>query len=336
MGTHSRTLQFNAYWFDGILLEIFGTLIVGETICGLSESGRMDDLAGSIEKIHANTITTLATSVSRLIEPSSVPSLETVRLGGEPVPPSDRDRWASRVKLLSVYGTTETCIILLVGDMTRNSPATLLDNEFAPLGGIGELFIEGPGLARHYLNKEDKSSTSFVSNQSWMVQDHHVQKSRRVYKTGDLVRISPDGTLTWIGHKDSLQVKIRGQRVELAKIGETIRQHIPKPFQLPWKSLRPAPMMRCRYSGHYWGLAALCLEDQAIRWLLTCTSLALIVVDIFKHPILSSMADVVEALDHEEDLLKEGSHDARIVDEKAVYPVYASAPFISSHANLSG
>ncbi|KAJ4010940.1 Apicidin F synthase [Fusarium irregulare] len=179
MGTHSRTLQFNSYWFDGMLLEIFGILIVGGTIRGLSESERIKDLADSVERIHANTITTLATSVSRLIEPSSVPSLETVCFGSEPVLPSDRDRWASKVRLLSVYGPTETCSIMLFVDMERNSPATLLchpvgsrvwvvnhlkDNELAPLGGVSELFIEGPGLARHYLNDEDKSAATFVSN----------------------------------------------------------------------------------------------------------------------------------------------------------------------------
>ncbi|GKU06526.1 peptide synthetase [Fusarium langsethiae] len=446
MGTHSRTLQFNAYWFDGMLLEIFGTLIVGGTICSLSESGRMDDLPGSIEKIHANTITTLATSVSRLIEPSSVPSLETVCLGGEPVLPSDRDRWASKVKLLSVYGPTETCIIMLVGDMTRNSPATLLgqpvgsrvwvvnhlkDNELAPLGGIGELFIESSGLARHYLNEEDKSAASFVFNQSWMVQDQHVQEPRRVYKTGDLVRISPDGTLTWIGRKDSSQVKIRGQRVELAEIEETIRQHIPKTLPVAVEIFTPTSNDEMQILGAVVGTSSVVPEgssDQVAAYMQKLTidlmpklkgtlphhmvpsvfiplsnlpflstgkldrktlhslaiplavemskgtatttgqspktpkekllsdlwtevlgskekpagrtdnffnvggdsmmamrlvalaryrGLALTVVDIFKHPILSNMADVVEALDHEEDLLKEGAHDARIVDEKA-------------------
>ncbi|KAM5362861.1 hypothetical protein ACJZ2D_012310 [Fusarium nematophilum] len=244
MGAHSRTLQFNAYWFDGMLLEIFGTLIAGGTICVPSESRRMDDLAGCIEELRANTITTLATSVSRLVEPESVPSLKTVCMGGEPVLPSDRDRWASKVKLLSVYGPTETCIIMLVGDMASNAPANLLgqpvgsrvwvvspvkNNELAPLGGIGELFIEGSGIARGYLNDEQKSAAAFVTNQPWMIQDQqHPEEPRRVYKTGDLVRISPDGTLSWIGRKDSSQVKIRGQRVELAEIEETIRQHVPK------------------------------------------------------------------------------------------------------------
>jgi hypothetical protein len=59
-----------------------------------------------------------------------------------------------------VYGPTEACIIILVGDMERISPATLLgqpvgsrvwvmyhleDNELAPLGGIGDLFVDCPG-----------------------------------------------------------------------------------------------------------------------------------------------------------------------------------------------
>ncbi|KAF4976734.1 hypothetical protein FZEAL_6649 [Fusarium zealandicum] len=242
IGTHSRTLQFNAYWFDGMLLEIFGTLISGGTVCIPSESQRMDDLAGCIEDFRANTITTLATSVSRLIDPETVPSLKTVCMGGEPVLPSDRDRWASKVRLISVYGPTETCIIMLVGELTAGSAANLLgkpvgsriwvvnpskDNELAPLGGVGELYIEGPNLARGYLDDEAKTSMSFVTNPPWM-KDQDKEEPRCVYKTGDLVRISPDGTLSWIGRKDSSQVKIRGQRVELAEIEETIRQNAPK------------------------------------------------------------------------------------------------------------
>ena len=92
----------------------------------------------------------------------------------------DRDRWASKVRRLSVYGPIETCSIMLFGDIERNSPATLLgqpvgsrvwvvnhlkDKELAPLGGVGELFIESPGLARYYVNDEDKSPATFVSDQ---------------------------------------------------------------------------------------------------------------------------------------------------------------------------
>ena len=100
---------------------------------------------------------------------------------------------------------------MLFGDIERNSPATLLgqpvgsrvwvvnhlkDKELAPLGGVGELFIEGPGLARYYVNDEDKPAATFVSDQPWMVQDSHLLQPRRVCKTVDLVRMSPDGTVT--------------------------------------------------------------------------------------------------------------------------------------------
>ncbi|SCO04560.1 non-ribosomal peptide synthetase [Fusarium fujikuroi] len=242
LNSNSRVFQFNAYWFDVMLLDVFGTLISGGTICAPSESDCMDDLAGSINKFNANTIAALSTSVSRLIEPSSIPCLNTLGLGGEPVLSSDRDRWAPHVRLFSMYGPTETCIVSLMTDMTSTTPASLLghpvgcrvwivnplkNDELAPLGGIGELFIEGPGLARYYLVDEDKTAAAFLSNQSWTIQDPSFQGSRRFYKTGDLVRINTDGTVSWIGRKDHSQVKIRGQRVELAEIEETIRQHIP-------------------------------------------------------------------------------------------------------------
>lgn len=242
IGSHSRILQFNAYWFDGMLLEIFGALISGGTVCIPSDAMRMDDLAGCIESLRANTITTLATSVSRMIDPASVPSLKTVCIGGEAVLPSDRDRWASKVRLLSVYGPTETCIIMLVGEFTPDAPATLLGepvgsrvwivnpikpHELAPLGAVGELYIEGPNLAREYLGDQQKTAAAFIVDPPWLAHQEAHAEPHRLYRTGDLVRRGPSGTVTWVGRKDTSQVKISGQRVELAEIEEAIREHIP-------------------------------------------------------------------------------------------------------------
>ncbi|MET3038617.1 hypothetical protein ABXT08_21285, partial [Chryseobacterium sp. NRRL B-14859] len=75
-----------------------------------------------------------------------------------------------------------------------------------PLGVVGEICISGVGVARGYLNNELLTSEKFVS--------HRYIPGERMYKTGDLGRWLSNGSIEYIGRKDS-QVKIRGYRIEL-------------------------------------------------------------------------------------------------------------------------
>lgn len=245
LGSRSRVLQFNSYWFDVMLLDVFGTLIYGGCICIPKDEERMTDLSGWIQKFNVNTML-LSTTVSRLVDPTRVPSLKTVCLTGEAVFQSDLDRWATRVRLIAGYGPTESCIMSVSADLLPSAAPNLIgnpvacqtwivnplkENELAPFGATGELFIEGPTLARGYLNDEERTAQSFVTGPQWMPTSNDEkqpgQSSRRAYKTGDLVSLNPDGTISFLGRKDSSQVKIRGHRVELAEIEENIRRHIP-------------------------------------------------------------------------------------------------------------
>lgn len=82
--------------------------------------------------------------------------------------------------------------------------------------------VEGPLVSRGYLNDEGKTAVSFIANPIWaQVTD---QEERRMYVTGDLVRYNGDGSLDYLGRKDS-QVKVRGQRLELGDIEHHIYTH---------------------------------------------------------------------------------------------------------------
>ncbi|THW31618.1 nonribosomal peptide synthase SidD [Aureobasidium pullulans] len=93
----------------------------------------------------------------------------------------------------------------------------------APVGAVGELLVDGPILAKGYLCDQDKTATSFVKHCDWL----KTGTSAIVYKTGDLVQYKDDGTLSIIGRKDT-QVKIRGNRLELADIECQIRRLHPQ------------------------------------------------------------------------------------------------------------
>lgn len=96
-------------------------------------------------------------------------------------------------------------------------------NRLVPIGAAGELLIEGPILARGYLDNPEKTAEVFVESPAWGPKNHSGQ-SRRLYKTGDLARYNSDGSIQFIGRKDT-QVKLRGQRIELGEIEHHISMH---------------------------------------------------------------------------------------------------------------
>lgn len=100
-----------------------------------------------------------------------------------------------------------------------NSDATRL----VPIGGIGELVLEGPLVGSGYLGQAEKTSEAFIENPPWLLR---AGRDRRLYKTGDLVRYDDDGSLTFVGRAEGTQVKIRGQRVELGDIEYHIIQNL--------------------------------------------------------------------------------------------------------------
>lgn len=101
-------------------------------------------------------------------------------------------------------------------------------HKLVPLGAVGELLVEGPILARGYLNDTKRTTEAFIEPPGWFStfyerNNEWSRRGGRMYKTGDLVQYNPDGSLTFVGRKDT-QVKIRGQRVELGEVEHHVRQ----------------------------------------------------------------------------------------------------------------
>ena len=88
-------------------------------------------------------------------------------------------------------------------------------NHLAPIGCMGELVIEGPVLARGYFEDGEKTKAAFIDNVPWLPEE-----PSRIYKTGDLARYDSDGTVQFLGRRDT-QVKLRGQRLELGEVEHT-------------------------------------------------------------------------------------------------------------------
>ncbi|MCP4707316.1 MAG: amino acid adenylation domain-containing protein, partial [Planctomycetes bacterium] len=106
-----------------------------------------------------------------------------------------------------------------IGRPLANTQIYILDkdNNPAPPGIPGELCIAGAGLARGYLNQPELTAEKFIEVDLF-------NKTRRIYKSGDLARWLPDGNLDYLGRLDN-QVKLRGFRIELGEIESKLRQH---------------------------------------------------------------------------------------------------------------
>ncbi|MDL2207437.1 amino acid adenylation domain-containing protein, partial [Desulfovibrio sp. OttesenSCG-928-M16] len=87
-----------------------------------------------------------------------------------------------------------------------------------PCGAVGELHISGPPLARAYLNRPGETQQAFIPNP---YADIMGEGHGRLYKTGDLCRMRPDGVLEFLGRGDD-QISIRGHRVETGEIEQTL------------------------------------------------------------------------------------------------------------------
>jgi amino acid adenylation domain-containing protein/non-ribosomal peptide synthase protein (TIGR01720 family) len=232
MDDTTRTIQFASYTFDNSVEEIFTTLQHGGTVCVSSESERLHDIGAAMAR-YGVTWADLTPTVASLIQPEEVPSLKTLCLGGEAVNQDVVDTWAGKVELINGYGPAEACVTCICSTEDLSGPIRSTnigvgvgcntwvvdprdENRLAPVGTVGELLIEGPILARGYLNDSDKTDAAFITNPTWAVQ-LQPGVDRQLYKTNDLVRYTSQGSLIFIGRSDS-QVKIRGQRVELGDI----------------------------------------------------------------------------------------------------------------------
>lgn len=230
----SRCLQYSSFAFDVHITDIFVALVSGACCCIPSEEDRMSNLSQTMNVLGVNHVD-ITPTVANLLMPEDVPKLKSMVVGGEPVTTENARRWGDRVTLINMYSQSETSNwvthhvvpsdtqqpsnIGLGGGVCTWVVDTHNDSRLASIGCIGELFVEGPVLARGYLNDPEKTKSSFVSDPPWLPAGS--PSGRRMYRTGDLVRYNSNGTLIYVGRRDA-QVKLRGQRLELAEVDHKI------------------------------------------------------------------------------------------------------------------
>ncbi len=151
--------------------------------------------------------------------------------GGEALPRDLAKELLPRcAELWNMYGPTETTIwstvhrvtsadsSIPIGHPIANTQTFILDayRNLVPAGAVGELYIGGAGLARGYMGRPELTQERFISSP--------FDPAALLYRTGDIARWLPGGTLECQGRIDN-QVKVRGFRIELGEIEAVLSLH---------------------------------------------------------------------------------------------------------------
>ncbi|EED19142.1 nonribosomal peptide synthase, putative [Talaromyces stipitatus ATCC 10500] len=237
-----RVYDFSSHAFDVNIWSTWVALAVGACVCIPSHEERVGNLAGSITSFRSTTLF-LTPSVARTIEPTEIPTVKRLYLGGEAVTPVDVSQWQEHVELWGAFGPTETTPLCSFSRLDGPESATNIgrgvgvntwicdpdnSNQLMAIGAAGELLSEGPLVSPGYRGLPERTAAAFIEDPEFLLQGSAEVPGRRgrLYKTGDLVRYSFDGTIEYIGRVDT-QVKLRGQRVDFGEIEYHLKKALP-------------------------------------------------------------------------------------------------------------
>lgn len=231
-------LQKTPMTFDVSVWEFFLSFFAGGTLVMAPPEAQRDP-EWLARLIRENSVTTAHFVPSMLSAFVSEPkarglSLRRVFASGEELTADLRDRFHREIsaELHNLYGPTEAAVDVSywtaspddgsnpvpIGLPVWNTRLYVLDGRLRPVppGVAGRLYIAGVQLAREYVGRPDLTAERFVADP--------FHKGERMYDTGDLARLRPDGAIDYLGRLDN-QIKLRGLRIELGEIEAAILSH---------------------------------------------------------------------------------------------------------------
>jgi len=245
-----RVYQGLTMAFDFAVEETWVPWLAGATLVPKPRGGNLlgPELVGFLREQRVTALCCVPTLLATLDD--DLPGLRFLLVSGEPCPRELADRWhCPGRRFLNVYGPTEATVSATWTVLEPGRPVTIgvplptysvaildprADRLLTP-GQAGEIGIAGIGLADGYLNLPDRTSQAFVPDFAGMPHN----PSGRIYRTGDLGRVSPEGEIEHLGRIDT-QVKIRGYRIELAEI-ESLLAEAPEVAQAVVTTHESAP-----------------------------------------------------------------------------------------------
>ena len=247
-----RVYQGMTIAFDFSVEEIWVPFYSGATLVpgppGHSLVG--NDLAIFLKAKRITALCCVPTLLATIDE--DLPSLRFLLVSGEACPHNLTERWHKEGRtFLNVYGPTEATVTATWTVLHPHKPVTIgvplptylviildpTDSRVVQKGAVGEICIAGIGLAKEYVKRPDLTMKAFIPD--FLGLDNN--PSGRIYRTGDLGRITEAGEIEYLGRIDT-QVKIRGYRIELAEI-ESVLMKVPGIAQAVVSTFEPVPGM---------------------------------------------------------------------------------------------
>jgi amino acid adenylation domain-containing protein len=241
-GARDVWIMAHSFCFDFSVWEIYGALLYGGRLV-IPGWGTIRDTGIFLSIIKKHKVTVLNQTplsfYNLAAEEKQSPDkilhqhLRYVIFGGDRLSLAYLKDWAQRypltgIRLINMFGITETTVHVThyqikdedifssqpaspIGSAIPETSIYILDHHLnlVPVGVTGEIYVGGSGVARGYLNRVFLTIQRFIENP--------FRPGKILYKSGDLGKWLPDGTIQYSGRND-FQVKIRGYRVELGEI----------------------------------------------------------------------------------------------------------------------
>jgi len=221
--------------FDAAVWEVWPYLAVGACLSLADEMTRVDP--AMLQRWIVDRGITIAFVPTPVAEPMiamewpAETKLRVLLTGGDTLHTAPRAGLPFR--LVNNYGPTECTVVATSGDVSastvglpsigkaiKGTTVYLLDEQKQPVaaGETGEMFLGGGSVGRGYRNLPEQTAQSFLPD------PFSAAPGARMYKTGDMARLLPDGQIAFLGRVDS-QEKIRGNRIELDEIVSVLNRH---------------------------------------------------------------------------------------------------------------
>lgn len=238
VGEDTNYLCVSSFGFDASTIEIYAALLHGATLVMTSKRVPEPDEVRTLIRSHDVRAAWIAFGFFSAIfesDPSIFDTVDVIMTGGEPVH-AELIRKAQRAlpetRFVNSYGPTECTALstayeiplleddasglIPIGRALRSMRCDVVDEhgQRVEVGQRGELLISGMGIMRGYLYAPEQTQQRLLVD----------NEGQRTFRSGDLVRMQPDGNLMFLGRKDA-QVKLRGNRFELGDVESIARSH---------------------------------------------------------------------------------------------------------------
>ena len=227
-------LQYSVCSFDIFVEEVFGALLSGAALAIPAAEDKRDTerLMDFVDRNHVTIISGFPYLLQEMNELPALPkSLRLLISGGDVLRASYVDRLLRQVTVYNTYGPSETTVCAAyyncsngepladgtypVGKAVQGTDIVLLDEQGKAVqhGSTGEICILGGGVSLGYIGNRQKENRAFET----------LPDGRRIYHSGDLGYLLPDGNIAFLHRKDT-QIMVRGKRVEVSEVENVLLQ----------------------------------------------------------------------------------------------------------------